>query len=246
MIWALLFSLIFGGSDNVLINPKSKKHVKKHVIQKETRKEILDIINNYEKDAKKFNKVKKKRKKEMYQMNSDRSVKGDDFREFFKAYMEERKLLDAHALESGIQVRVLISDEEWVLILADAETDYLKRQDKREKKIRQLRKAFRKVEKAIDKSISEGERISGAKHIIQIYKNAVIKIQGDYDNFNYRDNKILSNRNASREELQNAQSTVDVILWELFEAYTKTHVDMVDITTEEEWQKIQKSNNKIY
>jgi len=49
MIWALLIALILASGDSVFINPKVKKHVRRHVENKETKKEILDKVNQYEK-----------------------------------------------------------------------------------------------------------------------------------------------------------------------------------------------------
>lgn len=107
MIWALLFSIIFGGSESVFLNSKVKKHVRRHVEEKDTRKEIQLIIKDFGKGAKKFRKQEKKWNKELAGLNANRAATSDEFRVFFQRYMEAKKVLH----ESGISARIEIRDK---------------------------------------------------------------------------------------------------------------------------------------
>ncbi|MCK5105480.1 MAG: hypothetical protein KAR17_21800, partial [Cyclobacteriaceae bacterium] len=67
----------------------------------------------------------------------------------------------------------------------------------------------------------------------------------EHDRFNYTENDVLADYNSSLIELQKVQDEIDLLQWQLFDAFTDTHMNLVNATTEEEWDKVQKSFNKI-
>ncbi len=246
MLWVLLFTLIFGGSESALINAKSKKHIKKHVANKEVRNEVLGLIKTYEKEAKSFSKVKKKRKKELAQLNADRSTARDQFKALFSGYMDSKKELDQLAISNSFKSRQLISDSEWQNILVDAVAGYEKNKKKRAKRTAKLKKSIAKVHRSVEKSIKEEKRRSQVKQIVDKFEISMMEIQKNYNQINYQDNEVLRNRNSTKEELVQLQRSMNNLWRELFDLYTSTRTEIAELASDEEWKTIQKSINKIF
>ena len=245
MIWALLFSIFFGGSESIFLNSKVKKHIKKHVEEKDTRKEIQLIIKAFEKEGKKFKKSEKDWNRELVDLNANRAATDDQFKAFFQRYMEAKKVLNESGLSARIEIRDKISPEIWEKIIVDARTTYEKEEKKRGKYISKLSKSISKIEKKAGKNITETSRREEVKRAIAEFKNSVIEIQKEYDRYNYAENSVLANYNSSLNELQKVQDELDLLQWQLFNAFTDTHMKLVRFSTDEEWHKVQKSLNKI-
>lgn len=60
MLWALLFTLIFSGPESGMINAKFKKHVKKYVVEKERKDQILILVKFLKRNQKHLGKRKKR------------------------------------------------------------------------------------------------------------------------------------------------------------------------------------------
>ena len=52
-------------------NPKTEKHVKQAIVDKEAQKEVLAILKSYKKEVKAFGKVNKKLNKQFEELASD-------------------------------------------------------------------------------------------------------------------------------------------------------------------------------
>jgi len=245
MIWALLFSIIFGGSESVFLNSKVKKHIKRHIVEKETRKEVLLIIKDFEKEAKKLKKEEKKWNKELADLNANRTATTGEFKVFFQRYMGTKKELHKRGMSARIEIRDKISPETWEKIIVDAGYTHEKEETKRSKYILKLKKSISKIEKKVGKVIIDPSRRTKVKQVFEEFKNSVIEIQREYDRFNYAENVVLAYYNSTMNDLQKVQDEIDLLHWQLFDAFTDTHLKLVHATTDEEWDKVQKSFNKI-
>lgn len=245
MIWALLFSVLFGGSESVFLDSKVKKHVRRHVEEKDTRKEILLIIKDFEKEGKKFRKSEKNWNKELVDLNANRAATHDEFKAFFQSYMIAKKVLNESGLSARIEIRDKLSQETWEKIIVDARSTYEKEGKKRLKYISKMNKSISKIEKKVGKEIADSSRRTEVKQAVQEFKSSVIEIQKEYDRFNYAENAVLANYKSSLNDLQKVQDEHDLLQWQLFNAFTDTHMKLVHATTDEEWDKAQKSFNKI-
>ena len=155
MIWAILFSLIFGSSESVLMNPKFNKHVRKHVEDKGRKHKILDLTKAFEKEAKSQRKKEKKKVKEMNDLNTSRTTTAEEFEIFFDKLLNDKIEL-AH---KRIVLRLAVQDQfertEWDLLLADSKEVWAKDGKKRKKDINKLNKSFEKVETRIISKVSD-------------------------------------------------------------------------------------------
>ncbi len=107
----MLIALILTGGDSVFVNPKVKKHVRRHVENKETRKEILNKVNQYEKTAKRFAKDQKNWSRNINELNSDRDAGKEEFVALFTNYLKARSVIDAEGLKSSYEIRTMLSEQ---------------------------------------------------------------------------------------------------------------------------------------
>ncbi len=247
MVWALLFSLIFaGGSQSVLLNPDLKKHIRKHVENPKNKNQILTITKSYEKEARVFNKKEKKMVKQMGQLNSQRTTTEEEFREFFTNAMIHYKQFQQKRLECRLEIQELLTESEGMLIIKATEESWKKSEKTREKKVTRLRKQFDKIDSKINKKVQDETRRDQAIEIVDKYRNTLIDIKREYDKFNIIDNPILRKHHATKSELQTELDRQNEMRWQFYNAYIETHDKLVKVTTEEEWDKVIKSMNRIF
>lgn len=71
-------------------------------------------------------------------------------------------------------------------------------------------------------------------------------IKREYDKFNIIDNPILKKHDATKSELQTELDLQNELRWQFYNAYIENHGKLVNFTTEEEWDKVIKSVNRIF
>jgi len=98
----------------------------------------------------------------------------------------------------------------------------------------------------VEKSIKEEKRRSQVKQIVDKFEISMMEIQKNYNQINYQDNEVLRNRNSTTEELVQLQRSMNNLWRELFDLYTSTRTGIADLVSDEEWETIQKSINKIF
>lgn len=247
MFWAFLFTLIFaGGSQSVLLNPDFKKHTRKFVENKENKKQILTITKSYEKEAKAFLIKEKKMVKQMGQLNSQRTTTEDEFREFFTNAMTHYKQFQQKGLASRLEIQQLLAESEGKQILKASEDNWKKSEKPREKRVIRLRKQFDKLNSKINKQVQDETRQGQAIEIVDKFRNTLTDIKREYDKFNLIDNPILRKHNATKSELQTELDLQNELRWQFYNVYIETHNKLVKVTTEEEWDKVIKSVNRIF
>ena len=246
MIWALLFSLIFGGSESVLMNPKFKKHIRKHVEEKERKQQILDLVKVYEKEAKRFHKKEKKKVKEMNALNADRTTSVSEFERFFKRVMEEHLELAKKRMVLRLTIQEQIEKSEWDFLVEDSKIVWNKNSKKRVKYIHKLNKSFEKAIFRIKRNILNEKRKQEAISIVEIFKADLIQKQKDFNGLNISERPVFQDKDVSESDLQSIQDEINLLRWDIYNAYIKAHKDLVEVLEEDEWPKIVKSINKIF
>ncbi len=246
MIIALLLSLFFGSPESVLMNPKFKKHVRKHVEDKTRKHEILDLTKAFEKEAKSQQKKEKKKVKEMNDLNTSRTTTVEEFEDFFDMLMNDKMELARSRLVLRLAIQDQIEKLEWELLLADSKEIWGKNSKKRKKYINKLNKSFEKVETRIRDNVSDEGRLQKALEIVETFRSELIRIQKVYDALNISENPVYQNKDASEEELQTIQNDIIDLRSEVYSSYIQTHMELVKVVSEDEWPAIIKSINNIF
>jgi len=114
------------------------------------------------------------------------------------------------------------------------------------KNINQIKKTFFKVEERIVHNITDENRKEKALKITENFKNSLVNIQKNYDEFNISDNPTFSHMEASETDIQQTLYKMNDLRWEVYNPYVEAHMELVEVTTEDEWPKIVKSINRLF
>ncbi len=184
--------------------------------------------------------------KQMQQLNSERTTTEDEFRKFFTNAMTHYKQIQQTGLASRLEIQHLLTEQEGKQIIKASVVSWKKRDKKREKLIIKLIQRFEKLNSKIDKQIEDEKRQGQAIEIIDKFTNTLMDIKREYDRFNLVDNSILKKHDASKSELQTVLDKKNELRWQFYNAYIETHDKLVKVTTEEEWDQVIKSVNRIF
>ena len=246
MLWALLFTLIFSGPESGMINAKFKKHVKKYVVEKERKDQILILVKFFEKESKALRKKEKKSMTQLAELNTSKTTTTEQFQEFFNQVMIDRTKMNDIKLETRMKVQQLIEPSEWDQIVTASKAYWNKNEKKRAKQISKLKKSFLKTELKIEKTITDPHRQQKALAIVRQFKDEVVRIEKAIDDVNINNKTAMGNLNATESEIAEMIKQIYDLQWQLFENYKTNHLQLVEITTDQEWDKIVKSLNKIF
>ena len=112
MVWALLFMLIFGGTDYFYL-ASFDKNINKYVDDKERKKELQSYLKDYKKAEKEFNKTHDKQLKLFKEKNLDKTTTKQWYQDFFKDHMELRKEGQERTIALRVLIQPKITDYEW-------------------------------------------------------------------------------------------------------------------------------------
>jgi len=155
-----LIIMLLGGPTQTFLIDKFEKGVKKSVIDKARKKEILKDLKASEKKIKSFNKERKARLKKFRVINADRNTNREDLITFFDRSMEKRLAYQETIIEDRIAITSKITAEEWESILKFAKGPVEKRLKKMQKKQdkKKGRELYPKTRAAIGKVVDQGKR----------------------------------------------------------------------------------------
>jgi len=245
---SLLIGMLLGGSNiPVFIVEDLPKEIKRNIDDKERKNEILSILKVYEKEFKNSQKSLDKLKKKMKKLNLDRNSKKDSIYKVLNDASDIWEKLQASGIDNRISVQEMLTQEEWEMIISRSIDEMSKKEVKNlEKEHKNFNKEYDKLQRAIANQITNPERL---KIIDQAFLDFKILLK-DYIQANkektLRYNDEFQNLNATKSDLTEAMSFVDESRTKLFDGIVKLHFELTEITTEEEWNKIAKSVNKLF
>ena len=247
MIWIALFlALIFGATSSPSLVPNLDKHVKKHVVEKSSKKQILEFVKDDQKQRKSTYKVQMKNIKELGTLFASRDATMEDFENVFVRIIDERQKLQAADVAVKLETQNYIEAEEWDLIVIDAKKDFTKIRKKAKKNMTKLAHKFDKFEEELNEIIVDENSKKEAQAALINFENQFsdnLKAFGEYiDN----DSSIIYKHKTTSEELSEVQDKANVIRTEIFQTYAETHSKLVENTTEEEWTPLAKQIKKFY
>ena len=245
MFWVLIFSLFSGGSQSAMLDTSAKRYAKKFIVNKESRAEIIDILNTNREDQKAFTSGKSW-VTELKTLNASRATTPDQFNDLFTRYMGARKEWDKKTITNGIKIRKLITEPEWEQIVMAAAGTFDAQKQARERYKEKLEKFHDKIDAEIGKVISNDARFSEIMEVVYALEETMIGINEENNRFNHRDNKTLRNKDSSFDDFLALQEEKNVLLRRLFDSFITTHGKLTELTTEEEWPPVSKSMIKIF
>lgn len=242
MIWALLFTALFalfGGSSPYLV-PKMDKYIKKSVVDKEREKQALVLLKESKTGRKVNMKAEKKLAKELESLFNDRETESSQFDTLFQKVMDSRKQYQVTNREVAAEVQKHITGEEWDHIKSLIQKDIVKTEKKLDKISLKTEKHFAKLIMNVEKILEDQEKrdlvLGALEHFKtssqETFQGMVTKML-DQDAIHYQ-------FRASGDDLVEFQNEINSGIRSLLEAQARLHFELVDATSEQEWNKLYK------
>ena len=109
-----------------------------------------------------------------------------------------------------------------------------------------VEKANAKIKSQLKNQINDEERRSRASQIIEEVNVSEVAILRKLNEYNYKDNNLLRNRNATEEEYRQTFKEYNDLWQEHFNLYTSAYEELSAVTTDEEWKVIKKLGAKVF
>ena len=241
-----LFAVLFGGGAEVFFIDEINKGVKKSVVDKERKDEILSVLKEGEQKIKEFKKEAAKSANELKRSNYDRFLEGAYFINFFADRISSYGALQLELVEVRLKTQSLINDDEWAQIM----TSSSKAQFKQDEKIRKQEAkekstdVYRKLEKAIN-TISNQETRGKILASLNDYRKSYDAFLDSYENLNVNESATIANRNATREDLIKFGKDINGLREEMIESYLKLFFSIRENATVDSYKSIIKELNKL-
>lgn len=238
-----LFSILFfGGSQDSFFVEKLDKGVKKYVLEKDRKKDILMEIKEVKSTVKMFNKERKKQLKTLKSLNLSYTSSKVDFESFYEELTVGRIGFQKKVLEQRIGLVSKIKDNEWQKILGLSDESVDKQQQKEKNK--KQKELFFKVEKTILNSIQEKENQSLALEYLEKLKKSYSRLLKDYKAVNTIENSLIRDKNATLEAGLAYASKLNQVRKEAYFALVDFHFELKEVSSESSWSTVMKSINK--
>jgi hypothetical protein len=240
------FALLFGGgSPEIFYVDNMDKGVKKHVVDKDIKKELSDTLKVIMKEVEDFRSVQKRQVKVLKQLNLNKSSTEVAYIAFFDMRNQSRIELHADVIGMRIHVQSQIKPAEWEQIMDDAEASAKKKNDKAAKKATKTPKdSFKGLENTINKHVTDDMKKTLILDALSIYEtefNQALKIKSeiDVDNVN-----LLSDQNATKADMIAFHDLLAKVRNDYYLVYLAFYMVVQENTTEEEFAPIIKEFNK--
>lgn len=152
MLWALIFTLILN-NDPAFVFPNLEKQVKKHITDKERKKEILELRKDSEKARNKFSKEKKKTLKGFNKLFISQATTKDELEDLFNKKNDNRKRILDSEMQRIAMIQELIHTEEWNTFLENKKDELKQHNKDRKEKEKALNANYNKALKKINANI---------------------------------------------------------------------------------------------
>lgn len=241
-----LFSILFlGGPGEIFYVDKFEKGVKKYVLEKERKKEILADIKYTKALFKDFEKERKKDYKQFMDLYTDRNTSIEVLDAFFEDLQKSRAVFQGNIVDQRLLIFAKLKQEEWDQIVETSETVAEKRLAKIEKKeAKGNKELFAKTKAQIETTISSSEIKTKILTELESVQNDAITLENFLISINSAQNNILADKNSGKEQLLEIVIEDNEIRKSLIKSLVSFHKLAADHCSDQEWDKIVKTFSK--
>lgn len=227
------------------------KGIKKYVTTIPRRQDAEAIVSVYASTYKEFNREHQKQFKELLQKNTDYNTPEQWYQDFFKKTLDDRKKLQSSFISGRLRLQEIINQEEWdkILEMTTANLEKLVEKNKKKKEKKEGKKKgndpYMRISNTIKETIPPGEKQTGSLEALANFKEKYKMIGNSYENLNSNEAKVLGDRQATREDLQEICNSLNKLRRSLIDSYVELLFNLKDNATEQEWSIIVKDLNKF-
>jgi hypothetical protein len=197
----LIISLFFGGPNELFYVDDLDKGIKKHIVDKERKKELLTDYKLAKSSIKAFEKARKKDFKEFVKLYKESSTNTEQLTSFLTELESKRNKFQSDLIDTRVSLYKKIEPQEWENILATSTRASEKRIEKLEKSKAKGKEAYGKTFSAINSTISDESKRAAINNSLKEIISSVQELENMIISVNTSDNTILADKNSSREDL---------------------------------------------
>ncbi len=241
MIWALAFAILLKivSGDSPFLVPKLDNYVKKHVVDDTRKKEVLVLLKDAKKNRKVTAKQNKKHFKEIHKLYKSRDTETADFETVLNEILKTQGDAQKYNIKVTQNSQDLITSDEWSEIQVDIAESLGKTDKKRTKNGLKMEKHFLKTEAKITKNIVDLDKRKQALAAVDKLKELYTKNHQIIQDEIMNKGSIVYQYKASDNELIALQDEFVDLIKDVYLLSFQTHKKLVNLTTPEEWKKIQ-------
>lgn len=243
-IVSLITALFLGGPAQIFYVDSLEKGIKKNVLEKERKKDILSEIKSTKVYYKDFEKERKQDYKTFLNLYAEKNTSSEELDSFFKQLQETRTAYLTKLIDQRLIIFGMIESEEWDNILNSSISVADKNIAKAEKKASKSKEGFQKTNSKIKSIITDKELLQdllkGLENVVGSERELEIRLLAT----NSSQNEILANKYASKEELLEIVTEDSKQRGGLLESLTIFHEECRENCSEVEWTQIMKSFTK--
>ncbi|MBB3699236.1 hypothetical protein KMW28_26050 [Flammeovirga yaeyamensis] len=245
MIWALLFALIFSSSSSTdFAIPNYQKIIDKKVENKKSKKAINKIISEGKSYRKEYQKKAKKQTNLLhlyFVTNKSTEVQFDSIITNILLLKEEYRLTNLNVLRNS---QDHINMEEWKLISDEIKGEMEKYLEEEEKSFAKKKEIFEELKVEIEKYIESDHQSVMRKNNIKKAVEEFLEIyQSNYEAISsllINEQCIIYQYHFDKKNISKTSEEVNNRLSDVLYAYKNLHFKIVDNTSINEWENLQK------
>lgn len=238
MIWILLLSIIYGGTQSPFLDVNFEKHIKSFVKNEEEKKRILTIYNSSKGDVALYIENEKKNIKELEYQFEQQSTDEADLTQAFLLIGERQKELQSKMINSRLKMQKHIKEDEWNLILSAIENDLRANEKDLDNTTARLESRFGIVRGILKKVVKDENRSDLILDAYGTHELLVMDLSKDIRKHRLYDNPTLQNIQASRQELEQVINERNQFSFDLYKTYISLHQVTAENTESKEWREI--------
>ena len=244
-----ILALIFGGGGHLqgafFELPDVEKLIKRNVEDDLRKKQALKITKDYFKAVKEMRKEEKKLVKQLETAGADRNTSPEGLSDLVNSLSNNELKGMNNWVDLRMNITEVISREEFQKII-EAGTAENKKTEKDDQKVSaKQEKTFLKMRSTLKEEIANKETLDQILRDWQKYEDEVNGLLEMREKKNYKFDETLRNHNATREELQSAIDEFSSANQGVFKAYQTFHFQLIEKTSEAEWDNIHKKASKL-
>jgi len=201
-IVAFISMLFFGGGGEVFYVDKLEKGIKKYVVEKERKKEILGDLKNTKTLFKDFEKERDKDFKQFLNLYGDMGTTREGLDSFFSELQQNRKDFQNTIIDQRLLIFAKIESLEWNQILESSETAAEKRIEKLKKKEGKGKEGFVKTKAQIERSEISMDQKASLIEALEDIEGLAKDLESSLLSINSSHNSILADKDSGKEQLK--------------------------------------------
>jgi hypothetical protein len=241
----LLILLFSGGPEEVFLIPNAEKNLKSIIADKDKKSQAVALFKTTKQEIKAFNKELKQKSKELQNNSYRGNLTEPAVKQLLKESFEHRKNIQSHLIDQRLQLRELLTEDEWdrfmEVSIQEMASKEKKAQKAQVKKGKEAEKLLAKLKSSLEKNISDADKLDKALKDYSDFEQLII---GKFEQLNaltFENNSAVKDYSVDKETLSIIYSDLNGARQELYNGFLTMRSSMTAYLTEDEWSAISKN-----